>query len=97
MDNRYHCHNCPALMQDARFITNYTPRRTFEQYIRSINNIESSQDYKSFLQKNAESIMQNERKFLRENNTCNVNGKCVQTCDKLQNKEGVQNKEGFLD
>jgi hypothetical protein len=92
MDNRYYCQDCPALMQDGRFITNYTPRRTFEQYIRSINNINSSQDYKLFLQKNAENIMNNERKFLKENNTCSVNGRCAPVCTP-QNKT-VENFSG---
>lgn len=87
MDNRYYCHNCPPLMQDARFITNYTPRRTFEQYIRNLNNIDSSQNYKLFLQQNANNILNNERKYLNENNTCNVNGKCVECCDKLMNNK----------
>jgi hypothetical protein len=63
-------------MQDARFLTSYTPNRTFEQYIRNINNIDSVQNYKSFLQQNAVQIMNNERKYAQTNNTCNVNGSC---------------------
>ena len=52
MDNRYYNYKCPPLMQDARFITNYTRSRIFEQKIRGVNNIESAQDYKIFLQTN---------------------------------------------
>ena len=44
MDNRYHTYGCPELMQDGRFLTNFTPKRTFEQMIRKVNDIESSAD-----------------------------------------------------
>ena len=80
MDNRYYCYSCPPLMQDARFLTSYTPHRTFEQYIRNINNIDSAQNYKSFLQQNANQIMDNERKYALANNTCGVNGNCAPIC-----------------
>jgi hypothetical protein len=55
-DNRYFSYNCPALMQDGRFITNYTQRRTFDQYIRSMNKIDTAQDYKYFLQMNGDNL-----------------------------------------
>jgi hypothetical protein len=77
MDNRYFNNGCPALMQDARFITNYYQNRSFEQYIRKANNLESAQDYKNFLQENAVDIMDRERSHMVKNNTCDVNGKCV--------------------
>ena len=37
MDNRYFNHGCPALMQDGRFITNFTRQRVVDQYIRGVN------------------------------------------------------------
>jgi hypothetical protein len=77
MDNRYFNYGCPALMQDARFITNYHPHRSFEQHIRSVNNLGSAQDYKLFLQKNGDTIMNKERAYLAKINTCEVGGKCV--------------------
>ena len=77
MDNRYYNYKCPPLMQDARFITNYTPSRIFEQQIRGVNNIDSAQDYKIFLQTNGETIMTRERAYLEATNTCSVDGKCV--------------------
>ena len=76
MDNRYHTYGCPALMQDGRFITNFMPKRTFEQIIRQLNNIESSADYRMFLQKNGETIMNRENDYFVKNNTCGVNGQC---------------------
>jgi len=76
-DNRYFSHNCPALMQDGRFITNYTRQRVIDQYIRDINNIESAQDYKDFLQNNGDTIINRERAYNDENNVCRNDGKCM--------------------
>ncbi len=77
MDNRYFSNNCPPLMQDGRFITNYTESRVFEQMIRNVNKIESAQDYKRFLQTNGETIMSRERTQVESANTCNVHGQCL--------------------
>ena len=82
MDNRYFNNNCPPLMQDARFITNYSNKRIVDQQIRSINKIEDAYIYKQFLQENAENIINNERKIVMESNTCFVN--CKTPLSKLQ-------------
>jgi hypothetical protein len=76
-NNRYFSYDCPALMQDGRFITNYIRQRTFDQYIRGINNIDSAQDYKDFLQQNGDTIMNRERAYNDEKNICKIDGKCV--------------------
>lgn len=77
MDNRYFKSECPALMQDGRFITNFIPKRSFEQFIRNVNNINSSAEYRQFLQNNGETIMNKEREYMGKMNTCGVNGMCV--------------------
>ena len=77
MDNRYFHYKCPPLMQDARFITNYTKNSTFEQFIRNVNQIESAQEYKQFLQQHGDTIINRERAYLESINTCAVHGKCV--------------------
>ncbi len=77
MDNRYFNYKCPPLMQDARFITNYTKSSTFEQFIRNVNQIDSAQEYKQFLQQNGDTIINRERAYLESINTCAVHGKCV--------------------
>jgi hypothetical protein len=77
MDNRYYAYKCPPLMQDGRFITNYTKNSTFEQFIRNINQIDSVQEYKQFLQENGDTIINRERAYLNNINTCAVHGKCV--------------------
>jgi hypothetical protein len=75
-DNRYFSYDCPALMQDGRFITNYTQRRTLDQYIKRVNKIESAQEYKDFLQRNGETIINKERAYNEDNNLCKIDGKC---------------------
>ena len=77
MDNRYWSNGCPALMQDGRFITNYVRTNIIDQVLREMNSIKSSSDYRLFLQKNGDTIMNNERNNLIKNNSCDVNGKCV--------------------
>jgi len=77
MDNRHFKYGCPPLMQDARFITNYMESRIFEQYIRNVNQIESAQEYKSFLQSKGDIIMNRERAYQQQTNSCGVHGNCV--------------------
>lgn len=76
MDNRYYSQGCPALY-DYRFLTNYQPARSFEQFIRNVNQIDSAQDYKAFLEKNGNTIMSRELAYFENNNTCKVHGTCV--------------------
>jgi hypothetical protein len=77
MDNRYFQYNSPALMSDGRFITNYLPDSTIEQYIRYVNNIGSAQEYREFLQKNGDTIINREREIMTKQNTGTVNGSCL--------------------
>jgi hypothetical protein len=72
-------------MQDGRFITNYLDNSIFEQYIRNVNNINSAQDYKRFLQDNGNTIINRERAYLESINTCAVHGKCMSITDKITN------------
>lgn len=86
MDNRYFKYGCPALMQDARFITNYMDKRVFDQYIRNVNNINSAQDYKNFLQANTNTIINREQEYLLKTNTCAVHGLCVPLSNSAVNR-----------
>ena len=76
MDNRYWDKGCPPLMSDGRFITSYVDSDVLVQFIRHVNKIESAQDFKNFMIKNAEDIMEKERKFITSKNICNVDGQC---------------------
>lgn len=77
MDNRYYNYNCPALMNDARFINSYVRSSTFDQYIRNANDIKSANEYRHYLQNNGDQIINNIKAYLRQSNTCSVEGKCL--------------------
>ena len=85
MDNRYFNYECPALMQDGRFITNYLQNRTYEQYIRKVNSIDSAQDYRMFLQQKGDVLIKREKEHLEKTNTCSVQGKCMQIAKNANN------------
>ena len=77
MDNRYYNYNCPPLMNDGRFISNYIRSSTYDQYIKNINKIQSAHDYRHYLQNNGEQIIDKIKTELRENNSCGVDGRCL--------------------
>lgn len=77
MDNRYYKYNCPPLMNDGRFLTSYLRSKTFDQYIRNINDVNSSTEYRHFLQTNGHEIINNLKAFHRENSVCTIEGKCL--------------------
>lgn len=68
MDNFYK--DCPAKMSDGRFLADHRSTNVRDQYIKTINGIVRDDDYRKFLQDNAEKIMQKERKILKEQNSC---------------------------
>lgn len=77
MDNRYYSYDCPPLMNDGRFISNYVRSSLFDQYIRNTNNLESSQDFRNFLQNNGSTILNNIKSYYRKENSCSIAGKCL--------------------
>ena len=90
-DNRYYNYGCPALMNDGRFITNYIRSSTFDQYIRNLNNIDSTHDFRQFVQNNGNNIINNMKAYYHKNNTCKVEGRC------LPMNNNVLNDGGFSD
>ncbi len=97
MDNRYHKQGCPPLMSDGRFVTSYVDSGILNQFIRHVNEIGSAQDFKNFLTNNAEEIMNKERKFITNKNTCDVNGKCSGKIEGFDNNIICQNSIGEID
>jgi len=77
MDNRHWKHGCPALMSDGRFGTNYMDNDVFNQIVRNTNKIGNSHDYRTFLQKNGNLIMDRERGNFAKKYGCKTEGKCV--------------------
>ena len=67
MDNYYR--NCPAKMDDGRFITNYKSSTCNNEYIKYVNGIVRDDDYRLFLQLNADKIMDSEWLYLIKNVT----------------------------
>lgn len=74
MDNYYR--NCPAQMNDGRFLENFKSDTCVNEYIKFTNNITRDDDYRLFLQLNADKIMDSEWLYLRKNNSC-WNNACV--------------------
>jgi hypothetical protein len=68
MDNYWK--TCPAVMSDARIFTDYRSSTTREHYNRTINGIVRDDDYRIFLQTNAEKIIDNEWNYNKTNNSC---------------------------
>lgn len=75
-NNMYYKDNCPALMSDGRFITYHNSTNDLTDAIRRLNNIDSSNKLREFLQNNAEKIMNSERNFINGQNRCNTNRAC---------------------
>ena len=62
--------DCPALMSDGRFITDYRSSNTVNDMIRISNNTLSSFEYRQFLTNNAEDIMKINDDYLMNKNSC---------------------------
>ena len=86
MDNRYYKYGCPPLMSDARFITSWVDSDVVNQYIRHVNKITSSNDFRMFLQQNGDQIINKERAYVVKKNTCNIDGKCASLGKSDENK-----------
>jgi hypothetical protein len=77
MDNRYFTSSCPAKMSDGRFITTYSQGRDIDQRIRLMNKITSSHEYRQFLQKNGDTLIDRERLYTLSKFSCNTqDNKC---------------------
>ena len=74
MDNRHS--TCPPLMSDRRIFTNFFDNDVFNQTIRSMNKIGDNHEYRVFLQQNASELINREREYHLQTNTCSVHGKC---------------------
>lgn len=68
MDNFYQ--SCPAKMCDGRFLTDYRSSNTREQYIKYVNGIVRTDDYRSFLTDNTEKILDTEWTQMSNKNAC---------------------------
>jgi hypothetical protein len=67
---------CPARMEDGRFITRYESSNELTRQIQVLNGIPSSNRFRNFLQQNTDLIMANERKWLDRKYGCHPNIAC---------------------
>jgi hypothetical protein len=74
MDNYYK--NCPAKMSEGRFLANWKSATVNNEYLKYKNGIIRDDDYRLFLQLNAEKLMDTEWLHLRKNDSC-WNNACV--------------------
>jgi len=73
-DNLYFQYKCPPKMNDSRFITEYHPRDTLEDFYQSVLSSSTEHDYRKKLQNNGEKIMVGTLYFQTKNNTCACSG-----------------------
>jgi hypothetical protein len=93
MDNFYK--NCPPKMNDARFLTNYKTSTSYNELIKYANNITRDDDYRLFLQTNANQIMDNEWVKLRNDDSC-WNNACIHSYPlRMDPKDFVKERENF--
>jgi hypothetical protein len=76
MDNFFK--QCPPKMEDGRLFLDARSAVRREEYIKFINNIVRDDDHRLFYQKNADTIMDREWKYLKENKYCRLK-ECVHT------------------
>lgn len=74
MDNYYH--KCPPMMSDGRLFTDFRTATRREETNKYINNIIRDDEYRVFLESNAEEIMDNIWDFNKKTKSCWQN-ECV--------------------
>lgn len=68
MDNFFK--SCPPRMEDGRLFLDARTAVRREEYVKFINNIVRDDEHRMFYQKNAESIMDKEWAYTRQNKSC---------------------------
>lgn len=74
MNNSYINRDCPPLMSDGRFVTDYRPSCEVHSSIRYHNGLTDSNQYRQFMMHNAEKMMEMNRQHwmaLRGCKSCN--------------------------
>lgn len=74
MDNYFK--QCPALMSDGRLFTDYRMPTRREEHIKYMNGVTRNDDYRMFLQQNAETIMDREWDSMKQKKSCFVS-ECI--------------------
>lgn len=85
MDNFYK--DCPARMDDSRFLTDYRTANTREQNIKMINGFVNDDEYRMFMQTNGETIMDRQWNSIKISNVCKTN--CCIHSDPTRSNNGM--------
>lgn len=76
MDNFYK--TCMPLMDDGRNFTDYRSATRINEYVKYINSIQNNDEYRLFLQKNTNNIMDNEWNQYKIKSKC-MDVNCIHT------------------
>ncbi len=76
LNNIYFKDGCPALMSDGRFLTNYISTNELTEIMRRKNGFINMNEFRNFMQNNAESIINAERQLNLKENSCLTNIAC---------------------
>jgi hypothetical protein len=71
MDNRYGKQNCPARMNDPRLFTSFTRNCEMTERMKKQHKISNSSDFRKFLQKNGQKIINSNTVAVMKRTTCN--------------------------
>ena len=77
-NNAYYRDGCPAIMSDGRFITYRNSTNELTENMRKMNGFTSPNEFRQFMQNNADHFIDAERNYLINQNTCNSNIACSQ-------------------
>jgi hypothetical protein len=86
--NVYYKDGCPALMNDARFITNYGSSNELTESMRKMNGFKSPNQFRTFMQTNGQKFMDAERNYQIAHNTCTPTTACSEGWYDLWTKYG---------
>ena len=78
--------NCPALMSDGRFITYYGSSNELTEAMRNVNGFKNPNEFRIFMQKNGDQLMNAERNHIFKENVCVPNLACSEGWHKLWTK-----------
>ena len=87
--NAHYKDGCPAIMSDGRFITYHNSTNELTETMRKLNGMRSPNEFRTFMQNNADLFMDAERKHIEKENTCFPTTACSQGwCDLWSKNKG---------
>lgn len=75
-NNLYFKDGCPALMGDGRFITYYNSSNELTEDLRRMNGFNNPNEFRRYMQLNGDKFMNDERNYMKINNTCAPSTTC---------------------